>query len=302
MSNIVIRTQNLKKYFGDFHAVEDVSMEIKSGNIFGFLGPNGAGKTTTIGMLLGLIHPTAGSIEIFGEKINTRHNPVLNRVGTLVGASPAIVPYLTARENLALITQLDSKLTNKDVEETIELVNLSEAANRKAGHFSTGMKQRLGIAMALIHKPDLLIMDEPTNGMDPTGMQEIRQLLRNLADKGTTIMLSSHLLHEVEQICDEVMVINKGLVITQGKVKDLLSTDHIIRIRVENPHEAKLAIANLENARIINQNCKSIEITGVDGQTILGHLVKNNIVPQEVTEIKQDLESLFLSLIQKSAA
>ena len=163
----IVRLKNLHKNFGCVKAVEDVCLDIQPGEIFGFLGPNGAGKTTTIAMMLGLIHSSSGQIEIMGEKITPGKTKILGHVGALVGASSAIIPYLSAREHLKLVARLHPDVDARRIEEVLDMVNLSDAAGRKAGKYSTGMKQRLGMAMALVHKPELLILDEPTNGMDP---------------------------------------------------------------------------------------------------------------------------------------
>ena len=195
----VLRTEGLEKRFGPVRAVDGVSLAVERGEVFGFLGPNGAGKTTTIGMVLGLIHPTAGEVFLFGEPLTPARPGVLRRVGALVGATAALVPYLSARGNLHLVARLQGAKAAARIDEVLDLVGLREAADRKAGDFSTGMKQRLGLAMALLHQPDLLILDEPTNGMDPAGMREVRNMLRALADGGTTVFLSSHLLHEIQQ-------------------------------------------------------------------------------------------------------
>src|SRR5690554_6397171 len=185
-----ILAEELTKRFGKHTAVDGVSLTVRPGEVFGFLGPNGAGKTTTIGMVLGLIHPTSGSIDIYGEPVTPASGAPLRRVGALVGASAALVPYLTARENLRLVARLHPEVDEARIDEVLRLVKLESASERKAGQFSTGMKQRLGLAMALLHRPRLLILDEPTNGMDPTGMREVRNLLRSLAADGVTVLLS----------------------------------------------------------------------------------------------------------------
>lgn len=221
MNEAVLRAESLKKYFGAVHAVEDVSLEVRRGEIFGFLGPNGAGKTTAISMMLGLLYPTGGTVEIFGRRVTPQHPQALSRVGALVGATPALFPFLSARTHLELLAKMYPEVTRQRIDETLELVKLEHAANRSAGRFSTGMKQRLGLAMALIHKPELLILDEPTNGMDPAGMRDVRGLLRSLADAGVTIFISSHLLHEIELICDRVAVVKAGSLVAQGTVQEL---------------------------------------------------------------------------------
>lgn len=299
MENIILQTNELMKYFGAVHAVDGVSLAVKRGEVFGFLGPNGAGKTTTIGMVLGLLHPTAGEIRLFDQPLRPEHNAALRRVGALVGA-PSLVPYLSARDNLALLARLHPGTPESRIGEILEQVGLSAAARRKAGKFSSGMKQRLGLAMALLHKPELLILDEPTNGMDPAGMREIRILLRSLVEQGVTVFLSSHLLHEVEQVCDRVAVLNKGKVIAQGVVNELLGQKQVVRVRVSSPAEAAAALGRLPGAVDIQPNGAYVTVSGVASQEVVAHLVANHIIPSEISTGQNDLESLFLELTQES--
>ena len=221
MTAPVLRTFDLSKRFGDVVAVDHVNLHVEEGELFGFLGPNGAGKTTTIAMMLGLLSPTTGRVEILGEEVSPTRTAALRHVGALVN-TPGFYPYLSGRENLRLLARLYPDVDDRRVEEVLELVGLRAAAARKVKGYSTGMKQRLGLAAALLHRPRLLILDEPTNGLDPIGMRDMRELLRALADAGTTIFLSSHLLHEVEQICDRVAILNEGRIVAEGEVKALL--------------------------------------------------------------------------------
>jgi len=296
-----LKTRHLRKYFGEVHAVEDVSLDIDAGEVFGFLGPNGAGKTTTIGMMLGLIYPTAGEIEIFGQPVTPSQTAPLQRVGALVGAQPSLIPYLSARDNIQIIADLHPGVTSARIDEVLELVKLTDAAKRKAGKFSTGMKQRLGLAMALVHRPELLILDEPTNGMDPAGMREVRNLLRALAENGTTIFLSSHLLHEVEQICDRVAVLNHGAIVAQGRVSELLSGGTAVRVRVSNPQEAATLLRQLPGVEAVEPNGVYVTVTGCDSQTVVAHLAQHGIIPSEVITPQNDLESLFMQLTQEAS-
>jgi ABC-type multidrug transport system ATPase subunit len=297
MDNTILQTFELKKYFGSVHAVDGVNLSVQHGEVFGFLGPNGAGKTTTIGMVLGLLHPTAGEIHLFEQPLKPEHNSSLRRVGSLVGA-PSLVPYLSARDNLSLLARLHPTTPPRRIPEVLEQVGLSEAANRKAGRFSSGMKQRLGLAMALLNDPELLILDEPTNGMDPAGMREIRIMLRSLAEKGVTVFLSSHLLHEVEQVCDRVAVLNKGKIVAQGAVNELLGQKSVVRVRVNSPSEAAAALASLPGALDIHSNGADVSVSGVSSQEVVAYLVAHSIIPSEVSSGQNDLESLFLELTQ----
>jgi len=299
MNNIILQTIDLKKHFGSVHAVDGVSLEVRRGEVFGFLGPNGAGKTTTIGMVLGLLHPTAGEIRLFEQSLKPSQNGALRQVGALVG-SPTVVPYLSARDNLSLLVRLHPGTSPARVTEVLDQVGLIDAANRKAGKFSSGMKQRLGLAMAILNNPELLILDEPTNGMDPAGMREIRILLRSLAEKGVTVFLSSHLLHEVEQVCDRVAVLNKGKVVAQGAVNELLGQKSVVRVRVASPTEAAAVLGSLPGASDIHSNGAYVSTSGVSSQEVVAHLVAHSIIPSEVSTGQNDLESLFLELTQES--
>ena len=296
MSKIVLQTNNLSKNFGEVTAVQSVNLRVQQGEVFGFLGPNGAGKTTTIGMVLGLIHPTEGSITLFDQPVSPSQNRSLQQVGSLVGA-PALVPYLTARENLQLIARLHSEVENGRIDEILELVGLIQAAGRKVQGFSTGMKQRLGLGAALLHRPSLIILDEPTNGLDPAGMREVRTLIRQLADDGITIFLSSHLLHEVEQVCDRIAVIRQGKIVAQGAVEELLSqSDQSVKLKVKNPTKAGELLAQLPDATKIVTNGAYVQVSGIESETAVAHLAQNGIFPSEVQTQKSDLESLFLEL------
>jgi ABC-2 type transport system ATP-binding protein len=296
MDDIVLRTANLKKYFGRVHAVEDVSLEVRRGSVFGFLGPNGSGKTTTIGMILSLLHPKSGSVTLFGQPVTVGGNFPLRRVGALMG-SPAFVPYMSARENLLLWRRLYPGVTPARVDEVLETVGLTRAAKRTAGRYSSGMKQRLGIAVALLHKPELLILDEPTNGMDPAGMVEIRNLLRGLADAGTTVFLSSHLLHEVEQICDEVAILRRGSIVAQGKIDALLGMgEAVVKARVPSPPDAAALLRQQPGVKEAVAQGPYVLAKGVPSETVIVCLVSGGMVPSEVTIGRPDLEQLFLEL------
>ena len=297
--NIILQIDQLVKHFGKVRAVDGVSLTVRRGQVYGFLGPNGSGKTTTIGLILGLLHPTAGKVTLFGESVSPSHTRPLRRVGALVG-SPAIVPYLSARQNLELLARLSPGLPPGQVDEILEIASLIDAANRRTGQFSTGMKQRLGIAMALLHEPELLILDEPTNGMDPAGMRKIRILLGQLAEQEVTIFISSHLLHEVEQICDQVAVLKKGKIIAEGDVKDLLGEQTIVRVRVNCPNTAVRCLHTLSGVTDAQPNGAYVAVSGVSSQEVVAHLTSNGIIPSEVSTGRPDLESIFLELIDSN--
>ena len=296
MKKIALQTFNLTKYFGDVVAVAAIDLTVYEGEIFGFLGPNGAGKTTTIGMALGLIHPTAGDVELFGETVSPTRTAPLRRVGSLMG-KPSLVPYLSGRQNLNLVRRLYADVDDNRVAEVLELVGLTTAAGRAVKSYSTGMKQRLGIAAALLHRPELVILDEPTNGLDPAGMREMRELLGQLSSRGTTVFLSSHLLHEVEQTCDRVAVLKEGRIVAVGRVSELLGPQKLVRVRVPSPAAARKALAPItpEDA-FVKINGAYLEIAGLDGEALVRRLVASDIYPSEVTPVGHGLEDVFLTL------
>ncbi|MFZ2489589.1 MAG: ABC transporter ATP-binding protein [Anaerolineae bacterium] len=303
MNTIVLQTEDLKKHFsrGDVKAVDGVNLSVQRGEVFGFLGPNGAGKTTTIGMILGLLHATSGSVTVLGQPVTPAHTTPLRAVGALVGA-PALFPYLSARDNLGLIAKLDGPAAEERITSTLALVGLTEAADRKAGKYSTGMKQRLGLGLALVRAPQLLVLDEPSNGMDPGGMRDLRDLLRKLADQGMTVFLSSHLLHEVEQLCDRVAVLNRGKIVAQGPVQTLLNDQKVVRVRVASPAEAATLLLTLPGVTKVQPNGTTVTVSGPSSDAIVAHLVAHGIIPSEVTQGQEDLENLFLQLTQPAAA
>jgi ABC-2 type transport system ATP-binding protein len=296
MTNIVLQTTNLTKTFGSHKAVDSVNITACEGEVFGFLGPNGAGKTTTLGMALGLVHPTAGEVSVLGERVTPNQTGALKNVGALLGA-PAFVPYLSAWDNIELVSRLTPGVDKKRIAEVLELVGMGDSARKKVSKFSTGMKQRVGLAMALVHRPRFVILDEPTNGLDPAGMREIRQLLRSLVENGTSVLLSSHLLNEVQQVCDRIAVLNKGRVVAQGRVDELLDGQKpSVRLKVSDPAEAARVLGSLAGAEKVEINGNQVFVTGVDSQGVMNHLVQNQIIPQEVVIQKNDLESLFMDL------
>jgi ABC-2 type transport system ATP-binding protein len=301
-SDVVVRTSHLKKHFGPVVAVEDVSLEVGRGEIFGFLGPNGAGKTTTISMMLGLTHPTAGTVEVFGQPVTPEAHAVLRRAGTLVGA-PALLPPFTARENLACLASLYPELPAGQIDAVLAQTGLKEAADRPARTFSTGMKGRLGLALALLNQPELLILDEPANGLDPAGIHELRTLFRALAERGATIVLSSHLLHEVELICDRIAVVHHGRVIAQGTVAELLGgASEMVRVTTADPERTARVLRALPGAHDVVVSAGQVEVRGVTSEVVMYHLVQQDITPHEVAVARPDLETVFLNLTQSASA
>lgn len=299
-SDVIINVSHVKKYYRTVQAVEDISLQVRSGEIYGFLGPNGSGKTTTIGMMLGLIYPTAGTIEIFGQQISPMHNAGLRRVGTLMG-SPSMMMAYSARRNLQMLHRLYPEVPAQRIDQVLEMVGLSDVTSRPVKQFSTGMKQRLGLALALLGQPDLLILDEPTNGMDPVGMHETRLLLQDLARQGVTIFISSHLLHEMQLICNHVAIVRKGLVVAEGKVADLLKTELITRVKTSNPEKAAQVLGGIvDSKRHLHISGPYIDVHAVAAEKIIEHLVAHSLTPSEVFPIQNNLENVFLQFAQEA--
>ena len=231
-ATLAIETQGLSKHFGPHRAVDGINLTISPGSIFGFLGPNGAGKTTTIRMLLGLIRPTSGSGRILGFDIMHERAAFLPHVGAIVEA-PAFYPSLSGSDNLQVLARTSGDVDKSHIAEVLHTVGLSERGRDRVKTYSLGMKQRLAIAAALLNHPQIIFLDEPTNGLDPAGTVGIRELITELGASGHTIFLSSHLLHEVEQVCDEVAIINHGKLVAQGRVADLLKKDASLMVEAE---------------------------------------------------------------------
>jgi ABC-2 type transport system ATP-binding protein len=296
MTQIVLETKDLTKTFGARKAVDAVNITAYEGEVFGFVGPNGAGKTTTLGMALGLVRPTDGEVCVLGQRVTPNRVQALRDVGALLGA-PALVPYLSAWDNVELVARLSSGVNKKRIHEVIELVGLTESARKKVSKFSTGMKQRVGLAMALVHRPRFIILDEPTNGLDPAGMREIRQLLRTLAENGTSVLLSSHLLNEVQQVCDRIAVLHRGRVVAQGRVDELLNRQKpAVRLTVHDAEAAVRAFESLPGVENVQASGNSLLVLGVDSQAVMNHLLQHHIIPTEITAQKTDLESVFMDL------
>ena len=233
----MLSIQHLSKRFGSFTAVDDLSFSVNEGEVYGFLGQNGAGKSTTIRMILSLIKPTAGSINVFGLSIEKDREKILQKTGAVV-EKPDLYKYLTAYENMKLFSRLSGMtLGRQELMRQLAVVGLEKRANDKVGVYSQGMKQRLGIAVALVHDPSLIILDEPTNGLDPQGIADIRNLILMLSkEQNKTLLVSSHLLSEIEQIADSMVIIDKGKKVVEGKVSELL-----------NPGKVQMEIITLDN-------------------------------------------------------
>jgi len=241
--NTILNTYNVTKRFGRYFAVDDLNLSVDRGDIFGFLGPNGAGKSTTIRMMLDLVRPTHGTIKIFGQLLRVHRRQILNRVGALI-EKPRFYEYLSARKNLTILAKLANIDPAMEVDRTLDIVGLLDRADQKVKAFSDGMKQRLGIAQALLGEPKFIILDEPTTGLDPKGMIDIRNLISELSTQNLTIFLSSHLLHEVEQICNKMAIINNGKLIRQGEVDNLIA--NCLHLKVDNIEKTAEILKNID--------------------------------------------------------
>ncbi|MGG0857197.1 ATP-binding cassette domain-containing protein [Metabacillus fastidiosus] len=297
MKEMMIETTNLTKKFKGKTVVDNINLSIKKGEIYGFLGPNGAGKTTTIRMLLGLMKPTNGKIELFGQDVKNNHIEALRKIGSLV-ESPSYYGHLTARENLEALRKILQVPKNR-IDEVLSIVRLTNDANRPVKGFSLGMKQRLGIAAAILGNPELLILDEPTNGLDPSGIHEIRDLIKNMPKQyGITVLISSHLLSEIDQIATEVGIITKGNIIYQDSIEKLRNKARPkIAIKVEEMDKAKALLLTKgilfekQENRLISENAND-EIVAKS----ISILASANISIYRVEEKRKSLEEIFLEL------
>jgi ABC-type multidrug transport system ATPase subunit len=296
----IIDVSGLTKSFNEITAVDNLTFTVKEKGVYGFLGQNGAGKSTTIRMLLSLIRPTNGEIRIFGLDLSTHRREILQRIGAII-EKPDLYKYLTAIENLNLFATMSGlKLKRTQLMDKLEKVGLAERSDSKIKTYSQGMKQRLGIAVALVHDPDLIILDEPMNGLDPQGIADIRQLINHLSkDQGKTVFISSHLLSEMEQIADSLLIIHKGKKIAEGNMNELLNPEQS-RIELETSSAREFELR-------LKQTSWANKIISVNGQKIIMQMKKEEVPAfvQQMGEMKQDifsiqkknsLEDYFLSL------
>jgi ABC-2 type transport system ATP-binding protein len=292
----ILKITNLNKIFNrKLHAVKNVSFEIKKGNVYGILGPNGSGKSTTLGIVLNVVNKTSGEFEWFEGKSNTHE--ALKKVGAII-ERPNFYPYMTAKENLELVCKIKETPFSK-VEEKLELVGLLERKNDKFKTFSLGMKQRLAIASALLNDPEILILDEPTNGLDPQGIRQIRDIIRIIASKGTTILLASHLLDEVEKVCSHVVVLQKGVMLYQGSVHNMIENNSFFELKSNNNQQLKLVLQNHPSVeKIVDEEEKVLVFLKQDiaAQELNSYLFENKIVLEHLVKRKNSLEEQFLEL------
>jgi ABC-2 type transport system ATP-binding protein len=293
---LAIEMAGLTKQFGRHRAVDSLNLAVHSGSVFGFLGPNGAGKTTTIRMLLGLIRPTSGSGRILGYDILRERAAILPHVGAIV-ESPAFYLSLSGRDNLHLLARSAGRRDARAIADVVGTVGLSDRAGDRVRTYSLGMKQRLGIAAALLHSPQLIFLDEPTNGLDPAGTVEIRELIGQLGASGHTIFLSSHLLHEVEQVCTEVAIINHGKLVTQGRVADLLRQDATLLVEAEPLSTLQEVAARLGiQTQIQGPQSVTMALSSERAPALVTALAEAGAQVYQVTPQHASLEQLFLEL------
>lgn len=301
----IIEIKSLTKDFKDLRAVNNLNLSVFKGDVFGFLGPNGAGKSTTIRMLLSLIKPTSGSINLFGKSLTADRIDILKRIGAIV-EKPDFYGYLSAYKNLEILGKLSGKdITKNRIMEVLELVGLEKRFKSKVKTFSHGMKQRLGLAQSLLHDPELIILDEPTTGLDPQGMKEIRDLIIHLSrEKGKTLFLSSHILYEVELVANRMIIINKGTTKVEGYVKDLLNAKKLkVSFEVDDEQKVKELISQSGWREKFESNSKNIFIFSLENEEIAQlnkYLVENGVSVSAVVPTRS-LEDYFLKITDEAA-
>jgi ABC-2 type transport system ATP-binding protein len=292
----ILSLKNLDKKYGSVHAVNNLSFDIKKGNIYGILGPNGSGKSTTLGIILNVVNKSSGNFSWFNGSVSTHE--ALKKVGAII-ERPNFYPYMTAVQNLKLICNI-KEISTEIIDEKLKTVNLYERKNSKFSTFSLGMKQRLAIASALLNDPEILILDEPTNGLDPQGIHEIRQIITEIASKGTTILLASHLLDEVEKICSHVIVIRNGIKLYSGSVDEMTASKGFIELKIEKDEEKLLAALELHpSVKKVVKNHEIIiaalrdDISATEMNTFL---FEKGLFLSHLVKRKPSLEQQFLDL------
>ena len=297
MDDLVIQTDALTKRYGRVMAVDGLSMEVRRGHVYGLLGPNGSGKTTTMGMLLGLVRPTSGGFSLFGEA--GRQEDALRRIGAIV-ETPSFYPYLSGRQNLAYFQGISGQGSAGELDELLDKVGLLARADDRFQTYSLGMKQRLGLAYALLGDPELLFLDEPTNGMDPEGMAEIRGLIRTLGSGDRTVLLSSHLLNEVEQVCDSVTIISKGKLVAQGGVADLLRSRgrEQVRVKTTDDNKARQVLSALRWVEEVAAEEDSLLVSAPVQRSpdLTAALSRSEVYVAEMAPVRTSLEDYFLEV------
>jgi ABC-2 type transport system ATP-binding protein len=299
----VLRTELLTKRYGRRMAVDHLSLEVERGDIFGFLGQNGAGKSTTIRMVLGLVRPTQGGVRLLGQDVRRSPLRALRKVGAIIEA-PAFYDHFTGWQNLRLLAAMSGGATQKRIEEILDIVGLSTRAHEPVRVYSHGMRQRLGIAQALLPAPEFVILDEPTDGLDPQGIREVRLLIRRLRDElKLTVLLSSHLLYEVEQICNRVAIIDHGRLLYQGTIEKLVATNKTVKLTVDRPEEAYELLSADPSLTVSRNGTESLYVEMADEHIprVNALLVKRGFLVSELSPQRETLEQVFLRLTEKRA-
>ncbi|WP_298137501.1 ATP-binding cassette domain-containing protein [Flavobacterium sp.] len=294
----ILSIKNLNKRYGKLQAVKNVSLEIQKGNVYGILGPNGSGKSTTLGIVLNVVNKTSGEYSWFNGTMAT--HDALKKVGAII-ERPNFYPYMTAKENLQLVCKIKG-INYSKVQEKLEVVGLIDRQDSKFRTFSLGMKQRLAIASALLNDPEILILDEPTNGLDPQGIHQIRDIIRLIASQGTTILLASHLLDEVEKVCTHVLVLRKGEILYTGTVAGMSSSNGMIELQSNDINALKLALRSYPNIDEIKEEEGKIIITSksnIQPNELNKFLAENNIYLTHLVKRNHSLEEQFLQLTGK---
>ena len=296
----ILQTSHLSKTIDGKQLVTDVNIHVKKGEVYGFLGPNGAGKTTVMKMLTNLWKPTSGTVALFGKALEKNSYEVLKRMGSII-EFPTFYDHMSGKDNLQLHCEYMGYYNKGSVEEALQMLGLSDAADRPAGSYSLGMKQRLGIARAILCKPELVILDEPTNGLDPAGMKQIRDLFRMLCTEyGMTFMISSHLLPEIESIADTVGVIHHGKMMKEISMKEIAETNTAyIELAVEDTKKAAYVLAEkmqLSNFKIVNDSAVRIYEQGITTQKISRELMANDVEIASISQHTETLEDYFLKI------
>lgn len=291
----ILKISNLHKKFRKVHAVNNISLEIKKGNVYGILGPNGSGKSTTLGIVLNVVNKTSGDFEWFDGSLST--HDALKKVGAII-ERPNFYPYMTAEENLKLVCKIKNIPFDK-VNEKLQLVGLLDRKDSKFKTFSLGMKQRLAIASALLNDPEILILDEPTNGLDPQGIRQIRDLIKIIANQGTTILLASHLLDEVEKVCSHVIVLRYGVTLYQGTVDGMLANEGFFELHSENFEEMVRLVSQhpaVEKIEIQDGKAFVYLLAPLEAGDLNQYLFSRNVVLTHLLKRKTSLEEQFLKL------
>ena len=292
----VLEINHLTKKFGRLTAVDDLSFSVEKGNVYGLLGPNGSGKSTTLGMILNVVNPTQGNWRWFGQEHSTES---LKKVGAII-ERPNFYPYLSAQKNLEIVAQIKGADHSK-IDEKLKIVGLSERKKDKFATFSLGMKQRLAIAAAMLNDPHVLILDEPTNGLDPQGIIQIREIILKIASQGTTIILASHLLDEVEKVCSHVVILEKGKTLYSGRVEEMTASFGYFELNASDPKNLKFVLESMEYFERISQNgayLKAILKEDLSAESLNKLLFEKGIVLTHLVKRKESLENQFLELIQ----